>query len=91
MKRPIRKKKRLDIAELAKGIVDAATDNETLEEPKPEDPTKNPHAVALSKLGAKKGGEARWKGISKKKRSEAAQKAALTRWHKRKPTKRIPS
>lgn len=83
MKKPIRKKKRLDIAELAKGIVDAATNNEVPAEPIPEDSSKNPHAVALSKLGAKKGGKARWRGTTKAQRSEAARKAALTRWRNR--------
>lgn len=44
---------------------------------------KNPHAVALSKLGASKGGKARAEKLSKKKRKEIARKAAAARWGKR--------
>ena len=43
---------------------------------------KNPHAVALSLLGAKKGGEARAKALSAAQRREIAQKAARARWSK---------
>jgi|SRR5579864_1844858 len=55
---------------------------------KPEsDPTprvkKNPHAVALSKLGAKKGGLARASKLTAKQRSESARKAARARWAKK--------
>ncbi len=48
-------------------------------EPEPEKP-KNKAAQALSKLGAKKGGEARAKKLSAKKRSQIARKAAKARW-----------
>jgi len=41
---------------------------------------KNPHAVALSRLGASKGGKARAEKLSAKKRAEIAKKAALARW-----------
>lgn len=44
-------------------------------------PEKNPAAVALGKLGGKKGGPARAKSLSPKKRTEIARKAALARWH----------
>jgi hypothetical protein len=43
---------------------------------------KNPHAVALSKLGAKKGGQARAAALSAEKRREIAQRAARARWAK---------
>ncbi len=43
---------------------------------------KNPAAVALGRLGGKKGGLARAKKLSKKRRSEIAQKAAQARWGK---------
>jgi hypothetical protein len=43
---------------------------------------KNPHAVALSKLGAKKGGEARAAALSPEQRREIAQRAARARWAK---------
>lgn len=41
---------------------------------------KNPHAVALAKLGARKGGLARAANMSKRKRSESARKAVNARW-----------
>jgi hypothetical protein len=47
---------------------------------------KNPAAVALGKLGGKKGGPARAAKLSPKKRSQIARTAAMTRWNPR-PTK----
>jgi hypothetical protein len=41
---------------------------------------KNPAAVALGRLGGLKGGPARAKSLSAKKRKEIARKAANTRW-----------
>jgi len=43
---------------------------------------KNPAAVALGKLGASKGGKARAKKLSAKRRSEIARKAVNARWKK---------
>ena len=43
---------------------------------------KNPAAVALSKLGAKKGGLARAAKLSPAKRKQIAKKAAQARWGK---------
>jgi hypothetical protein len=49
----------------------------------PESPdTRNPAAVALAMLGARKGGEARAKKLSSKKRKQIARKAAKARWSK---------
>ena len=45
-------------------------------------PVKNPAAVALGKLGGLKGGLARAKSLSARRRKEIAQKAAKTRWKK---------
>lgn len=42
--------------------------------------TRNPAAVALGKLGGKKGGKARAKALSGKKRKEIASNAANKRW-----------
>lgn len=58
----------------------------TGEPPAPVEPEsgKNPAAVALGKLGGKKGGPARAKKLSKKRRSEIAKKAALARWSEQK-------
>jgi hypothetical protein len=43
---------------------------------------KNPHAVALSKLGASKGGQARAEKLSDERRAEIARNAAAKRWGK---------
>ncbi|MGO9094774.1 MAG: hypothetical protein ACLQGV_06080 [Bryobacteraceae bacterium] len=43
-------------------------------------PEKNPAAVALSKLGASKGGQARAAALSPRKRKMIAKKAAEARW-----------
>jgi hypothetical protein len=50
---------------------------------KPMDPAKNPHAVALGRLGGLKGGEARAAALSPRKRSAIAAKAAKARWGKK--------
>lgn len=47
------------------------------------DPTKNPHAVALGRLGGLKGGAARAAALTPKKRSQIAAKAAKARWGKK--------
>jgi hypothetical protein len=44
---------------------------------------KNPFAVALSRLGASKGGKARAESLTKKERSQIAKKAAKARWEKK--------
>lgn len=46
-------------------------------------PEKNPAAVALGKLGGKKGGPARAKKLSAKRRKQIARKAAEARWKKK--------
>ena len=45
---------------------------------------KNPAAVALGRLGGKKGGLARAKKLTKEQRAEIARKAAQARWAKKK-------
>lgn len=83
-----RNKKRRDVAEVARSIVEQATGEKLsggpLEKPKePAEPdTRNPAAVALSKLGASKGGKARAAKLSAKRRKEIAEKAAKSRWRK---------
>jgi hypothetical protein len=66
-----------DINQLAKMIVDISTGNAP---PEPE-PTKNPAAVALGKLGGAKGGPARAAALSPAKRRAIAKKAAAKRWN----------
>jgi hypothetical protein len=77
MKNPNRPK---NTNQLAKKIVDLVT-GETQEE-NTDTTQKNPHAVALGRLGGLKGGKARAKKLSKKKRSEIAKKGAKARWGK---------
>lgn len=43
---------------------------------------KNPHAVALARRGAKKGGHARAASLTPEQRKEVARKAAEARWAK---------
>lgn len=60
---------------------------EPVDNPTPADPPtadgKNPAAVALGRLGGKKGGEARAKKLTAKQRREIAKKAAAARWKKK--------
>jgi len=70
------KGKKRDFTQVAKAIIDRVTGNAPPEQPD----TRNPHAVALSKLGASKGGKIRAKKLSQKKRKEIARKAARVRW-----------
>ena len=44
---------------------------------------KNPHAVALGKMGGSKGGRIRATKLSPERRREIARKAVLTRWAKK--------
>ena len=65
-----------DPNQLAKMIADMATGEA---EPEPMH-AKNPHAVALGKLGGSKGGKARAARLSPEERRAIAQKAAASRW-----------
>jgi hypothetical protein len=65
---------------LAKHIADIATGERT--EPDVFE-GKNPNAVALGRLGGLKGGKARAKNLSKKRRIAIAKKAAKKRWKKK--------
>ena len=70
---PKRTSKAKDFNQVAFEIVKAST----------EEPTKNPAAVALGRLGGLKGGPARAKKLSAKKRRKIAKLAATTRWAKK--------
>jgi hypothetical protein len=50
----------------------------------PEDDGKNPAAVALGRLGGKKGGKARAAKLTPEQRAEIAHLAATARWKKTK-------
>ena len=73
------KGKHLDFAQIAHAVMEAATD----ESPQVEEPSdKNPHAVALGRLGGQKGGKARADKLTPERKKEIAQKAAKARWEK---------
>jgi len=51
---------------------------------------KNPHAVALGRLGGKKGGKARFAKLTPEEKRDIARKAVLARWAKVKKKKEGP-
>ena len=70
------RKRPRDLNRLARDIVQEAT-----EETQPDPPSeKNPAAVELGRRGGLVGGPARAASLTKKRRSQIAQKAAQTRW-----------
>jgi len=83
---PARASKRRDFTQIARAVVDAATGHGPPILPPgtpPPNDTRNPHAVAMSKLGASKGGKARAAAMSPAKRKAIAKKAASKRWNKK--------
>ena len=80
---PTRSSKNHDFTTIARRVVEQAIgeqlDGTPLENP---DAGKNPHAVALGRLGGQKGGAARAEKLSAKTRSAIARKAAAARWRK---------
>jgi len=81
-----RKKKEHDFAVTAFRVVQEATKQaeSKSEETEPElIEGKNPHAVALGRLGGLKGGKARFEKLTPEQRKEIAQKAASARWRKK--------
>jgi hypothetical protein len=70
-----------DANQLAYQIVQESTGQAPVEPEQPD--TRNPAAVALSKLGASKGGKARAEALSARKRKAIAKKAASVRWKAR--------
>lgn len=80
---PASPRKPRDVNQLAASILHEATDETPADEVvvAPE-PTKNPAAVALGKLGGAKGGKARAAKLTPDQRSEAAKLAVAARWKK---------
>jgi hypothetical protein len=76
----VKKKRPADINQLASEIVTEAT--QEIKEKPTQTPIKekNPAAVALGHLGGLKGGPARARKLSQKKRSDIARAAAQKRW-----------
>jgi len=67
-------------------VPESAAQGTTEPQPKPAGSAhdgKNPAAVALGRLGGRKGGPARAAKLSKERRSEIAKQAAFARWAKK--------
>ena len=75
------RKRPRDTNQLAWQIVQEATGQ--VEPPAEIPDTRNPAAVALSRLGASKGGHARAAALSPAKRKAIAKKAVAARWGKK--------
>lgn len=75
---PKRSSKPRDLNELASAIVNDSTSDEPTAET--DDEAKNPHAVALGRMGGQRGGRARANKLSAERRSEIARHAAQARW-----------
>jgi hypothetical protein len=71
------KRSSTDINQLAAAIVAHSTNGNG-------EITKNPAAVALGRLGGLKGGKARAESLTASQRKTIAQKAAASRWSKKK-------
>ena len=71
-----------DFMTVARRVVEQAIgeklDGSPLDNP---DEGKNPHAVALGRMGGMKGGKARAESLSPRKRRAIAKKAAKARWN----------
>ena len=74
-KRSSKKQTPKDTNELAAFIVE-----QTTTEPEVPPKEKNPHAVALGRLGGLKGGKVRAERLTPEQRKEIATRAALVRW-----------
>ena len=75
---PRRSSKPRDLNRLAAQIAAEATG----EKPEESLSDKNPNAVALGRLGGKKGGKARAEKLTAEERQEIARSAAMARWRK---------
>jgi hypothetical protein len=83
-------KKRRDFSQVALGVAARLTGGKLVDRPDPRpekaakpEREKNPAAVALSKLGASKGGKARAQESSASRRKQVAERAADARWAKK--------
>jgi len=80
---PKRSSKQKDTQQLARHVLDSVVPDAEPTDEAPVEDEKNPAAVALGRLGGKKGGPARAKKLTKEQRSAIAKKAAQARWKKR--------
>ena len=76
-------KRQKDAPEIARSVLDSVVPDagdKPADDATPEEPKKNPAAVALGRLGGLKGGKARAEKLTAQQRSEIAKKAARARW-----------
>lgn len=73
----------LQLAKLVGDIAAGQIDNEPQNRPSPTPDEIRRVMSALGKIGGPKGGQARAKKLSKKRKSEIAKKAALARWNEK--------
>ena len=71
-----------DLEKVATTVAEETSENG----PTSKESTKNPHAVALGRLGGKKSGKARLEKLTPERRKEIARIAAKARWSKRTKT-----
>ena len=69
------------VAQAIGGVTETEPKSAEIPEPTPEE--RHNAAVALGRLGGKKGGPARAKKLTAEQRRESARKAALARWQNR--------
>ncbi len=74
-----------DLNQLAKRLVDDATEDTSARPPDQEQPDKDPAAVELGRRGGKKGGKARAEKMTPEERRDVARRAAQARWANRLP------
>lgn len=63
-------------------LIDRLTGSEPAQQPKPPPPEKNAAAVALGRLGGRKGGKARAANLTPEQLAEIGRKGATARWGK---------
>jgi hypothetical protein len=80
---PNRSRKQADYQQIARRTLDTVTPDAEPPKMKKKAAKKNPAAVALGRLGGKKGGHARAAKLTKEQLSESARKAANARWKNR--------
>ena len=83
MPRRSSKPKDHDFVTIARSVVEQSIGEKLTGEPLDPEPEKNPHAVALGRLGGQKGGKARAAKLSSTKKRAIARKAANARWKRR--------
>lgn len=72
-----------DFTVIARRVVEQAIREHLDGSPLLEEDCKNPHAVALGRMGGLKGGKARAEKLSARKRKQIAVMAANARWHRK--------